>query len=98
MTDGNALRAANWIGGKSNVDGPSRDSIDAASDMGPLLRVAQAIEAGSVWINDWTQVFDSTEEGGFKQSGLGRLNGLASFSDFIEYKHIALNPDLMPLP
>lgn len=24
--------------------------------------------------------------------GLGRLNGLASFEDFIEYKHIALNP------
>lgn len=61
-------------------------------DVDRSLRVAQAIYAGSVWINDWAQVFDGTEEGGFKQSGLGRLNGLASFDDFIEYKHIALNP------
>jgi len=61
-------------------------------DVDRSLRVAQAIDAGSVWINDWAQVFDSTEEGGFKQSGLGRLNGLASFDDFIEHKHIAFNP------
>lgn len=59
------------------------------------LRVAQAIDAGSIWINDWAQVFDGTEEGGFKQSGIGRLNGLASFEDFIEYKHIALNPGIV---
>jgi acyl-CoA reductase-like NAD-dependent aldehyde dehydrogenase len=64
-------------------------------DVDRSLRVAQAIDAGSVWINDWAQVFDSTEEGGFKQSGLCRLNGLASFDDFVEYKHIALNPGLL---
>jgi acyl-CoA reductase-like NAD-dependent aldehyde dehydrogenase len=65
-------------------------------DVDRSLRVAQAIDAGSVWINDWAQVFDGTEEGGFKQSGLGRLNGLAAFDDFVEYKHIALNPGLEP--
>ncbi|MDQ1762693.1 aldehyde dehydrogenase [Achromobacter xylosoxidans] len=58
------------------------------------LRVAQAIDAGSVWINDWAKVYDSTEEGGFKQSGLGRLNGVAALEDFIEYKHIALKSGL----
>lgn len=63
-------------------------------DIDRALRMADAIDAGSVWINDWAQVFDGTEEGGFKQSGLGRLNGLASIDDFIEYKHIALNPGL----
>jgi betaine-aldehyde dehydrogenase len=63
-------------------------------DMDRSLRVAQAIEAGSVWINDWAKVYDSTEEGGFKQSGLGRLNGLAALDDFIEHKHIALKPGL----
>lgn len=56
------------------------------------LRVAQAIDAGSIWINDWAKVYDSTEEGGFKQSGLGRLNGLAALEDFQEYKHIAFRP------
>jgi acyl-CoA reductase-like NAD-dependent aldehyde dehydrogenase len=60
------------------------------------LRVAQALDVGSVWINDWAKVFDGTEEGGFKQSGLGRLNGLAALEDFQEYKHIALRPGLSP--
>jgi acyl-CoA reductase-like NAD-dependent aldehyde dehydrogenase len=58
------------------------------------LRVAQALDAGSIWINDWAKVYDNTEEGGFKQSGLGRLNGLAALEDFQEYKHIALTPGL----
>jgi betaine-aldehyde dehydrogenase len=63
-------------------------------DVDRSLRMAQAIDAGTVWINDWAQVFDGTEEGGFKQSGLGRLNGLAALEDFLEYKHIALHPGL----
>lgn len=61
-------------------------------DIDRALRVAQALEAGSVFVNDWAKVFDGTEEGGFKQSGLGRLNGHAAIEDFIEYKHIALKP------
>ena len=63
-------------------------------DVDLSLRVAQAIDAGSVWINDWAKVYDNTEEGGFKQSGLGRLNGLAALEDFQEYKHIALKPGI----
>lgn len=63
-------------------------------DVDRSLRIAQAIDAGSVWINDWAKVYDSTEEGGFKQSGLGRLNGLAALDDFMEHKHIALRPGL----
>src|SRR6202166_1762016 len=64
-------------------------------DIDRSLRIAQALEAGSVWINDWAKVYDSTEEGGFKHSGLGRLNGMAALDDFVEYKHIALRPGLM---
>lgn len=63
-------------------------------DLDRSLRVAQALEVGSVFVNDWAKVYDGTEEGGFKQSGLGRLNGLAALEDFIEYKHIALRPGL----
>ena len=57
--------------------------------------MAQAIDAGSVWVNDWGKVYDGTEEGGFKQSGLGRLNGLTALDDFIEHKHIALRPGIL---
>lgn len=61
-------------------------------DVDRSLRVAQALEYGTVWVNDWAKVFDGAEEGGFKQSGLGRLNGFAALDDFVEYKHIALTP------
>ncbi|RUO33800.1 aldehyde dehydrogenase family protein [Aliidiomarina soli] len=63
-------------------------------DINRALRVAGALEAGSVFVNDWAKVYDDTEEGGFKLSGLGRLNGHAALDDFIEYKHIALSPGL----
>ncbi|WP_342705534.1 aldehyde dehydrogenase family protein [Burkholderia arboris] len=52
------------------------------------LRAARKIKAGTVWINDWAQIFDAFEEGGFKQSGQGRLNGLSSIDDFLEFKHV----------
>ena len=52
------------------------------------LRVAREIQAGTIWINNWAQVNDEFEEGGFKYSGVGRLNGLAAMHTFIEYKHI----------
>ncbi len=61
-------------------------------DVDRALRMARALEAGTVWINDWASVYDEFEEGGYKQSGLGRLNGVAAIDDFVEYKHIALAP------
>lgn len=52
------------------------------------LRVADALDAGTVWTNGWAVVLDQFEEGGYKQSGLGRLNGYRALEEFQEYKHI----------
>jgi betaine-aldehyde dehydrogenase len=52
------------------------------------LRVSQAIEAGTVWTNAWAQIFDQFEEGGYKRSGLGRLNGPGGLAEFQEVKHV----------
>ena len=52
------------------------------------LRMSKAIEAGTVWTNSWAQIFDQFEEGGFKKSGLGRLNGPGGIAEFQEVKHI----------
>jgi betaine-aldehyde dehydrogenase len=52
------------------------------------LRVARELQAGTIWINNWAQVNDEFEEGGYKFSGIGRLNGVAAMHDFIEYKHV----------
>ncbi|UOD32239.1 aldehyde dehydrogenase family protein [Massilia violaceinigra] len=61
-------------------------------DVDRPLRVARRLEAGTVWINDWAVVYDECEEGGYKQSGLGRLNGMAAMDDFLQYKHITISP------
>lgn len=61
-------------------------------DVDRPLRVARELECGTVWINDWATLYDQFEEGGFKQSGQGRMRGVAVMDDFIEYKHIALKP------
>jgi betaine-aldehyde dehydrogenase len=58
------------------------------------MRVARRIDAGTVWINNWAVVHDETEEGGYKASGLGRMNGLAAMDDFVEYKTIIHDVDL----
>ena len=65
-------------------------------DVNVSLRVALALESGSVWVNDWARLHDQFEEGGFKGSGLGRMRGFAVIDDFIEYKHVRLHPGITP--
>lgn len=57
-------------------------------DVDRPLRVGRELQAGTVWTNTWAVVVDQFEEGGFKQSGLGRLNGLRGLGEFQEIKHL----------
>lgn len=57
-------------------------------DVDRPMRVARRLHAGLVSINSWANLAVEFEEGGFKASGLGRLGGLASLEDFLEYKQI----------
>ncbi|MDT6963173.1 aldehyde dehydrogenase family protein [Cupriavidus sp. SZY C1] len=57
-------------------------------DVDRPIRVARRLQAGLVSINSWANLAVEMEEGGFKSSGLGRLGGLASVEDFLEYKQI----------
>jgi betaine-aldehyde dehydrogenase len=61
-------------------------------DIDRPLRVARELDSGTVWVNDWAVLYDQFEEGGFKQSGQGRMRGVAVLDDFIEYKHISMKP------
>ena len=65
-----------------------------STDVDRPLRVAREIAAGTVWINNWAIVYDETEEGGYKQSGLGRLNGVSALDDFLEHRTIIHEVDL----
>lgn len=41
-----------------------------------------------VWIKDWAVVHDEAEEGGFKQSGIDRLNDVSALDDFLQHRTI----------
>lgn len=57
-------------------------------DIDRPMRVGRRVEAGHISVNSWANLTIEFEEGGFKSSGLGRLGGLASLDDFLEYKQI----------
>ena len=65
-----------------------------SSDVDRPLRIARQIEAGTVWINNWAITYAEIEEGGYKQSGLGRLDGVSPVDDFVEYRTIIHEIDL----
>ncbi|QGM80322.1 aldehyde dehydrogenase family protein [Otariodibacter oris] len=64
-------------------------------DVDRPLRVAREIEAGTIWINDWVVMRDEFEEGGYKQSGVGRQRGMTSINEYLEVKHIVLQPGVI---
>jgi betaine-aldehyde dehydrogenase len=64
-------------------------------DVDRPLRIGRDLQVGTIWVNDWVMMRDEFEEGGYKQSGRGRLRGLAALDDFLEYKHIVLKPGVV---
>ncbi|MFD5986069.1 aldehyde dehydrogenase family protein, partial [Streptomyces cyaneofuscatus] len=59
-----------------------------SGDVNRPLRLARQLDAGLISVNSWANLTVEFEEGGFKSSGVGRLGGLASVEDFLEYKQI----------
>ena len=59
-------------------------------DTGRAHRVAQAIEAGMIWVNSENVRHLPTPFGGMKASGIGRDGGDYSFDFFMETKNIAI--------
>jgi acyl-CoA reductase-like NAD-dependent aldehyde dehydrogenase len=72
----------------------SRYGLAAAiwtQDVGRALRIARAIRAGVIWVND-TQVAPlQAPWGGFKESGIGRELGPHGLADYVETKHVYLS-------
>ncbi|HVV39963.1 MAG TPA: 5-carboxymethyl-2-hydroxymuconate semialdehyde dehydrogenase [Nitrobacter sp.] len=59
-------------------------------DMGRALRVADALEAGMIWLNSENVRHLPTPFGGMKASGIGRDGGDYSFEFYMETKHVSL--------
>ncbi|MCA8894825.1 MAG: 5-carboxymethyl-2-hydroxymuconate semialdehyde dehydrogenase [Amphiplicatus sp.] len=60
------------------------------ADVGRALRVANAFEAGMVWVNSENVRHLATPFGGMKASGIGRDGGDWSFDFYMETKNVAL--------
>ncbi|MFL6099820.1 MAG: aldehyde dehydrogenase family protein [Actinomycetales bacterium] len=65
-------------------------------DAGKAQRVAERLEHGTVWINDYHPYVPQAEWGGFKQSGNGRELGPTGLSEYREIKHIWQNINPSP--
>ncbi|MFK3797694.1 aldehyde dehydrogenase family protein [Pseudomonas sp. NPDC088444] len=59
-----------------------------SGDSATADRVANALQAGMVWINSPQVIFPQTSWGGFKQSSLGRELGPWGMQAFQEIKHV----------
>lgn len=59
-------------------------------DVGRAMRVAAALEFGTVWINDHTPLASEGPHGGFKQSGFGKDLSAESMKDYQVTKHVMI--------
>ncbi|WP_416897239.1 MAG: betaine-aldehyde dehydrogenase [Minwuia sp.] len=61
------------------------------TDFARAHRIANALQAGTVWINDYNITPPEVPFGGYKQSGLGRENGLDTLRHYTQPKTIYAN-------
>jgi len=59
-------------------------------DLSRALRLARALEAGSVWINGWYLGGQQAPTGGVKDSGFGRERGLPGLLNYVRIKNLAI--------
>lgn len=57
-------------------------------DIGRAIRVAEAVEAGTIWVNTYRAVSYTTPFGGYKQSGVGRESGIEAIYEFLQTKSV----------
>jgi acyl-CoA reductase-like NAD-dependent aldehyde dehydrogenase len=51
-------------------------------------RMAAALKAGTVWINNYRKVSYASPFGGYKHSGMGRENGLEAMREYTQVKSV----------
>jgi succinate-semialdehyde dehydrogenase/glutarate-semialdehyde dehydrogenase len=61
-----------------------------ARDVGRIFRVAEALEAGIIGVNEGIISTEVAPFGGVKQSGLGREGSKYGIEDYLEIKYLAL--------
>lgn len=60
-------------------------------DVGRAMQLSQALEFGTVWINDHLPLSSETPHGGFKQSGFGKDLSAEAVGDYLITKHVMVS-------
>ena len=61
------------------------------SDIGRAFRMSEKIQSGTVWVNTYRAVSYMAPFGGFKESGLGRENGIEAIQSYLQTKCVWIN-------
>ena len=61
------------------------------SDIGRAMRMSERIQAGTVWVNTYRAVSYLSPFGGYKDSGLGRENGIDAMREYLQVKSVWIN-------
>jgi len=63
------------------------------------IKISKAVRAGTVWVNTYRAVSYMSPFGGYKQSGLGRENGIESIREYLQTKSVWISTaDDVPNP
>ena len=60
-------------------------------DIGRAMRMSERIQAGTVWVNTYRAVSYLSPFGGYKDSGLGRENGIDAMREYLQVKSVWIN-------
>jgi acyl-CoA reductase-like NAD-dependent aldehyde dehydrogenase len=61
------------------------------SDIGRAFRMSERIQAGTVWVNTYRAVSYMSPFGGYKDSGMGRENGIDAIREYLQVKSVWIN-------
>jgi aldehyde dehydrogenase (NAD+) len=60
-------------------------------DIGRAIRMSERIQAGTVWVNTYRAVSYLSPFGGYKDSGVGRENGMQAIYEYLQLKSVWIN-------
>jgi len=60
-------------------------------DIGRAIRMSERLQAGTVWVNTYRAVSFMAPFGGYKDSGLGRENGIDAIREYLQTKSVWIN-------
>lgn len=60
-------------------------------DIGRAIRMSEKLQAGTVWVNTYRAISFMAPFGGYKDSGLGRENGIDAVREYLQTKSVWIN-------